>query len=107
MLTQLISFIILELSELVKLFSIYLLLGRQTNQTNLSNLIQDAANAVMGIVVDHIEPYIYWKPKLLDAILKYGDRLYTLSLPNASSPPKLCPTEIQKEFHVTSFNVSR
>ncbi|XP_045457976.1 uncharacterized protein LOC123668250 [Melitaea cinxia] len=73
------------------------------DQPNRDN--QDAANAVMGIVVDHIEPYIHWKPKLLDAILKYGDRLYTLSLPNASSPPKLCPTEIQKEFHVTSFNV--
>ncbi|CAH0713023.1 unnamed protein product, partial [Brenthis ino] len=66
---------------------------------------QDAANAIMGIVVEHIEPYTFWKPQLLDAILKYGDRLYTLSLPRAEAPPRLCPSEIQREFHVTSFNV--
>ncbi|XP_061381599.1 uncharacterized protein LOC116776672 [Danaus plexippus] len=66
---------------------------------------QDAANAVMGIVVEHIEPYIHWKPQLLDAILKYGDRYYTLSLPGASNPPKLKASELQSQFHVTSFNV--
>ncbi|XP_047542515.1 uncharacterized protein LOC125075018 [Vanessa atalanta] len=73
------------------------------DQPNRDN--QDAANAIMGIVVEHIEPYIYWKPKLLDAILKYGDRLYTMSLPRASAPPRLTPDEVQKEFHVTTFNV--
>ncbi|XP_053621763.1 uncharacterized protein LOC128681688 [Plodia interpunctella] len=72
-------------------------------QPNRDN--QDAANAVMGIVVDHIEPYGFWKPSLIDAILKYGDRLYTLSLPNASVPPRLSPAEIVPEFHVTTFNV--
>ncbi|XP_068621868.1 uncharacterized protein [Battus philenor] len=66
---------------------------------------QDAANAVMGIVVEHIEPSIHWKASLIDAILKYGDRLYTTSIPLASNPPLLRPEEVQSEFHVTSFNV--
>ncbi|XP_037300701.1 uncharacterized protein LOC115456206 isoform X2 [Manduca sexta] len=66
---------------------------------------QDAANSIMGIVVEHIEPYIYWKPQLIDAILKYGDRLHTLSLSRAADPPHLTPAEIQPEFHVTNFNV--
>ncbi|XP_073965337.1 uncharacterized protein isoform X2 [Choristoneura fumiferana] len=35
---------------------------------------QDAAMSVVAIVVDHIEPHVYWKPALIDAILKYGDR---------------------------------
>ncbi|XP_045770359.1 uncharacterized protein LOC123870909 [Maniola jurtina] len=73
------------------------------DQPNRDN--QDAANAVMGIIVDHIEPYIHWKPQLIDAILKYGDRLYTMSLPRAAAPPRLTPTEIEPEFHVTSFNI--
>lgn len=60
----------------------------------------------MGIVVDHIEPYIYWKTALLDSMLKYGDRLYSMSLPRASHPPKLTPGELVPNFHVTSFNVS-
>lgn len=67
---------------------------------------QDAANAVMGIVVHHIEPYTYWKPSLIDAILKYGDRLYTMSIHKAKNPPYLKPIECAEEFHVTSFNVS-
>ncbi|XP_063836466.1 uncharacterized protein LOC135085621 [Ostrinia nubilalis] len=66
---------------------------------------QDAANSIMGIAVDHIEPYIYWKPELIDAILKYGDRLYTMSLSKASIPPRLQPYEVENQFHVTSFNV--
>ncbi|RVE42411.1 hypothetical protein evm_012948 [Chilo suppressalis] len=66
---------------------------------------QDATNSVMGIVVDSIEPYTFWKAELIDAVLKYGDRLYTMSLPNASRPPNLEPGELQTEFHVTSFNV--
>ncbi|XP_013143767.1 PREDICTED: uncharacterized protein LOC106107457 [Papilio polytes] len=73
------------------------------DQPNRDN--QDAANAVMGIVVEHIEPYIHWKPSLVDAILKYGDRLYTTSLPRAANPPRLTPEEVQPEFHVTNFNV--
>lgn len=60
----------------------------------------------MGIVVDHIEPYIHWKPPLLDAILKYGDRLYTMSLPKAKNTPHIAPSDVAKEFHVTTFNVS-
>ncbi|KAJ0182884.1 hypothetical protein K1T71_000860 [Dendrolimus kikuchii] len=66
---------------------------------------QDAANAIMGIVVEHVEPYVYWKPQLIDAILKYGDRLYTMSLPKAAAPPVVTPMEIATEFHVTNFNV--
>ncbi|KAL0809225.1 hypothetical protein ABMA28_011444, partial [Loxostege sticticalis] len=66
---------------------------------------QDAANSIMGIVVEHIEPYLHWKPELIDAILKYGDRLYTMSLPRAAVPPHLEPREVEREFHVTSFNV--
>ncbi|CAG9131777.1 unnamed protein product [Plutella xylostella] len=66
---------------------------------------QDAANAIMGIVVDSIEPYKYWKPSLIDAILKYGDRLYTMSLPNAKNPPHLTADEVVTEFHVTNFSV--
>ncbi|XP_026322626.1 uncharacterized protein LOC113232197 [Hyposmocoma kahamanoa] len=66
---------------------------------------QDAANALMGIVVDTIEPYTHWKSSLIDAILKYGDRLYTTSLPNAAKPPKLTVNEVVKGFHVTNFNV--
>ncbi|CAK1592999.1 unnamed protein product [Parnassius mnemosyne] len=66
---------------------------------------QDSANAIMGIVVEHIEPYTHWKPALIDAILKYGDRLYTTSLPRAANPPQLRPDEVQPEFHVTNFNV--
>ncbi|XP_039752231.1 uncharacterized protein LOC120628085 isoform X2 [Pararge aegeria] len=73
------------------------------DQPNRDN--QDAANAAMGIIVDHIEPYIHWKPQLIDAILKYGDRLYTTSLPRAAAPPKLTPSEIEPEFHITSFNI--
>ncbi|KAH9630875.1 hypothetical protein HF086_014616 [Spodoptera exigua] len=73
------------------------------DQPNRDN--QDAANAVMGIVVDHIEPYMFWKPELLDAVLKYGDRLYTMSIGNAESPPRLKPDEMVPEFHVTNFNV--
>ncbi|XP_045538552.1 uncharacterized protein LOC106721261 [Papilio machaon] len=73
------------------------------DQPNRDN--QDAANAVMGIVVEHIEPYIYWKTSLVDAILKYGDRLYTTSLPRAANPPRLTPEEVQPQFHVTNFNV--
>ncbi|XP_022824029.1 uncharacterized protein LOC111354726 [Spodoptera litura] len=73
------------------------------DQPNRDN--QDAANAVMGIVVHHIEPYMFWKPELLDAVLKYGDRLYTMSIGNASSPPQLKPKEMVPEFHVTNFNV--
>ncbi|KAF9800009.1 hypothetical protein SFRURICE_016695 [Spodoptera frugiperda] len=73
------------------------------DQPNRDN--QDAANAVMGIVVHHIEPYTFWKPELLDAVLKYGDRLYTMSIGNASSPPQLKPKEMVSEFHVTNFNV--
>lgn len=60
----------------------------------------------MGIVVEAIEPYTYWKPELVDAVLKYGDRLYTMSIPNAKNPPYLEANEIVKEFHVTNFNVS-
>lgn len=59
----------------------------------------------MGIVVDSIEPYKYWKPSLIDAILKYGDRLYTMSLPNAKNPPHLTADEVVTEFHVTNFSV--
>ncbi|XP_049883610.1 uncharacterized protein LOC126379090 [Pectinophora gossypiella] len=66
---------------------------------------QDAANAVMGIVVDNIEPYVHWKPSLIDGVLKYGDRLYTMSVPSARQRPRLVPSEVQKEFHVTNFNV--
>ncbi|XP_013177173.1 PREDICTED: uncharacterized protein LOC106124761 [Papilio xuthus] len=73
------------------------------DQPNRDN--QDAANAVMGIVVEHIEPYIHWKMSLVDAILKYGDRLYTTSLPRAANPPRLTPEEVQPQFHVTNFNV--
>nr|XP_049706982.1 uncharacterized protein LOC110381109 isoform X13 [Helicoverpa armigera] len=73
------------------------------DQPNRDN--QDAANAVMGIVVEHIEPYQFWKPELLDAVLKYGDRLYTMSLGNAKNPPKLKPKEMVPEFHVTNFSV--
>ncbi|XP_026739792.1 uncharacterized protein LOC113502426 isoform X1 [Trichoplusia ni] len=73
------------------------------DQPNRDN--QDAANAVMGIVVEHIEPYTFWKPELLDAILKYGDRLYTMSIGNASAPPLLKPVEMVPEFHVTNFNI--
>ncbi|XP_052738815.1 uncharacterized protein LOC112042795 [Bicyclus anynana] len=73
------------------------------DQPNRDN--QDAANAAMGIIVDHIEPHIHWKPNLIDAILKYGDRLYTMSLPRADAPPRLTPSEIEPEFHVTSFNI--
>ncbi|KAF9799996.1 hypothetical protein SFRURICE_016682 [Spodoptera frugiperda] len=64
------------------------------DQPNRDN--QDAANAVMGIVVHHIEPYTFWKPELLDAVLKYGDRLYTMSIGNASAPPQLKPKEMVK-----------
>lgn len=60
----------------------------------------------MGIVVDTIEPYTFWKSSLIDAILKYGDRLYTTSLPNAAKPPRLTAEEVNKAFHVTNFNVS-
>lgn len=60
----------------------------------------------MGIVVEHIEPYQYWKPSLVDAVLKYGDRLYTLSIGNAKNPPYIAPKEIADNFHVTNFNVS-
>lgn len=60
----------------------------------------------MGIVVDTIEPYTFWKSSLIDAILKYGDRLYTTSLPNAAKPPRLTVDEVSKAFHVTNFNVS-
>ncbi|CAF4888059.1 unnamed protein product [Pieris macdunnoughi] len=73
------------------------------DQPNRDN--QDVANAAMGIVVDHIEPYIYWKPAVLDSMLKYGDRLYSMSLSRASHPPKLTPGELVPNFHVTSFNV--
>lgn len=73
------------------------------DQPNRDN--QDAANAVMGIVVHHIEPYTFWKPELLDAVLKYGDRLYTMSIGNASAPPQLKPKEMVSQFHVTNFNV--
>ncbi|XP_059061123.1 uncharacterized protein LOC131854007 isoform X2 [Achroia grisella] len=73
------------------------------DQPNRDN--QDVTNSIMGIVVEHIEPYIHWKPQLIDAILKYGDRLYTSSLPKASAPPKLQTSEVEKEFHVTNFNV--
>ncbi|CAB3257560.1 unnamed protein product [Arctia plantaginis] len=66
---------------------------------------QDTANSVMGIVVEAIEPYTYWKPELVDAVLKYGDRLYTMSIPNAKKPPYLEPREIVTEFQVTNFNV--
>ncbi|KAM3955482.1 uncharacterized protein ACR2FA_010611 [Aphomia sociella] len=73
------------------------------DQPNRDN--QDVTNSIMGIVVEHIEPYVHWKPTLIDALLKYGDRLYTTSLPRASAPPKLHTSEVEKEFHVTSFNV--
>ncbi|CAG4949362.1 unnamed protein product [Parnassius apollo] len=73
------------------------------DQPNRDN--QDSGNAIMGIVVEHIEPYTHWKPALIDAILKYGDRLYTTSLPLAANPPQLRPDEVQQEFHVTNFNV--
>lgn len=69
-------------------------------------MVQDTANSIMGIVVEHVEPYVYWKPQLIDAILKYGDRLHTLSLPSAAAPPLLQPREVATEFHVTNFNVS-
>ncbi|XP_075988844.1 uncharacterized protein LOC142984871 [Anticarsia gemmatalis] len=73
------------------------------DQPNRNN--QDAANSVMGIVVEHVEPYLHWKPELIDAILKYGDRLYTMSASKAKKPPLLSPDEIVPEFHVTNFNV--
>ncbi|XP_050678449.1 uncharacterized protein LOC126974810 [Leptidea sinapis] len=73
------------------------------DQPNRDN--QDVANAAMGIVVDHIEPHIHWKTSLLDSMLKYGDRLYTMSLPRASEPPKLKANELVENFHLTSFNV--
>ncbi|XP_038219835.1 uncharacterized protein LOC119838096 [Zerene cesonia] len=73
------------------------------DQPNRDN--QDVANAAMGIVVEHIEPYIYWKAAVLDSLLKYGDRLYSMSLPRASNPPKLRPAELVPNFHVTTFNV--
>ena len=60
----------------------------------------------MGIVVEHIEPYQFWKPELLDAVLKYGDRLYTMSIGKAKHPPRLKPKEMVDNFHVTNFNVS-
>nr|XP_037875168.1 uncharacterized protein LOC101735788 isoform X2 [Bombyx mori] len=66
---------------------------------------QDAANSIMGIVVENIEPHIHWKPQLIDGILKYGDRVHTMSLPRASAPPGLRPNEIIDQFHVTNFNV--
>ncbi|KAJ8706226.1 hypothetical protein PYW08_010852 [Mythimna loreyi] len=73
------------------------------DQPNRDN--QDTANAMMSIVVEHIEPYQFWKPELLDAVLKYGDRLHTMSIGNAKRPPKLKPREIVTNFHVTNFNV--
>ncbi|GBP58709.1 hypothetical protein EVAR_35487_1 [Eumeta japonica] len=66
---------------------------------------QDVGNAMMAIVVEHIESYDFWKPTLLDAILKYGDRLYTTSLPNASEPPLVRPEEVVTEFNVTQFTI--
>ncbi|KAJ8707591.1 hypothetical protein PYW07_011268 [Mythimna separata] len=73
------------------------------DQPNRDN--QDTANSMMGIVVEHIEPYQFWKPELMDAVLKYGDRLHTMSIGNARQPPKLKPHEIVPNFHVTNFNV--
>ncbi|KAI8433234.1 hypothetical protein MSG28_015312, partial [Choristoneura fumiferana] len=67
---------------------------------------QDAAMSVVAIVVDHIEPHVYWKPALIDAILKYGDRLYSMALPAAANPPRVCAHECPAQFHLTSFNVS-
>ncbi|XP_041970484.1 uncharacterized protein LOC121726907 [Aricia agestis] len=67
---------------------------------------QDVANAVLGIVVDHIEPHVHWKGPLIDAVLQFGDRLYTRTLPYASYPPRLRASELPHEFHLTNFDVN-
>ncbi|XP_063545670.1 uncharacterized protein LOC134753659 [Cydia strobilella] len=66
---------------------------------------QDAAVSMVAIAVAHIEPYIYWKPALIDAVVKYGDRLYTMSLGSASKPPRVTATECVRDYRMTTFNV--
>ncbi|XP_063632755.1 uncharacterized protein LOC134803859 isoform X2 [Cydia splendana] len=66
---------------------------------------QDAAMSLVAIAVSHIEPYLYWKPALIDAVVKYGDRLYTMSLGSAKNPPRVTTTECVRDYRMTNFNV--